>query len=149
MNLKKLTMFERLLKKLNMKKGIRYFIWSCSALLLSSPVMLLAQTDNYGLEGTAEGSGLKKAGETATPLPELIGNIIKGALSLLGVVFFILIVYGGYKWMIARGNSTEVDKAKDTIVNATIGLIIVMAAYAISIFVVSRLESATGLGGKK
>ncbi len=68
-----------------------------------------------------------------------IGIIIQATLSLLGVIFIILMIYGGGLWMTAKGNEQQVDKAKDLITAAIIGLIIVVAAYAISYFVIKTI----------
>lgn len=87
----------------------------------------------------------KAYGETQKTLPDLVGGIIKTALTLLGVIFLILTVYGGYKWMLARGESKEVETAKDIMTRAIIGLIIVLAAYAITYFVVARLTQEAGI----
>lgn len=46
-------------------------------------------------------------------------------------------IYGGIAWMLAGGNETTVDKAKRIVEEAVIGLLIVVAAYAISYFVLS------------
>ena len=71
----------------------------------------------------------------------IISKVINIILSMLGVVFLVLLIYGGFLWMTARGNEQQVEKAKDTIFSSIIGLIIVLSAYAISIFVVSKLIS--------
>ena len=55
-------------------------------------------------------------------------------------------LYGGYVWMMAKGAEDEVTKAKNIIRGALIGLIVVMSAYAISYFVTTSLETATGVG---
>lgn len=68
-------------------------------------------------------------------LPSAIGRIVGAALSFIGIIFFILMIYGGVLWMTARGNDQQVEKAKDLIVAAIIGLIIVFAAYAITAFI--------------
>ena len=70
---------------------------------------------------------------------DVIPQIIHIILSLLGVIFMILMVYGGSIWMTAGGKEDRVKKAKDLIQAAIIGLIIVVAAYAISFFVVSKI----------
>ena len=70
-------------------------------------------------------------------------SIIQTALSLLGVVFFILMVYGGFIWMTARGDETQAKKAKDIIIMATIGMAVVLAAYVLTNFIVTRLTTAT------
>ncbi|MFH0891814.1 MAG: hypothetical protein V1867_03470 [Candidatus Falkowbacteria bacterium] len=73
----------------------------------------------------------------------LIGKVVQAALSFVGVVFLILMIYAGYTWMLARGNEQQVDKAKNLITAAVIGLIIVLAAYAISYFVLSQIGAET------
>ena len=55
----------------------------------------------------------------------------------MGVIFLILAIYGGYNWMMARGNEEMVERAKKTITNAIIGLIVILAAYAISRFIIA------------
>ena len=75
-------------------------------------------------------------------VPGAIGNIVGVALSFIGVLFLGLMIYGGFSWMLARGNQTEVTKAKDLIEAAVIGLIIVMAAYAITAYVGGVLLSS-------
>jgi len=64
------------------------------------------------------------------------------ALSLLGIVAVVIILIGGFKWMTAGGNQDEVDKAKKLITNGIIGLAIILAAFAISKFVIESLVSA-------
>jgi len=73
----------------------------------------------------------------------LAGTIIKLLLSLLGVVFLALMIFGGFKWMMAQGNETQVSDAKNLIKAAIIGIVIVFAAYAISYFVVEALTKTT------
>ena len=100
-----------------------------------------------GLQNAA--GELQKIGEpafgtkTATPLPELVGRYIRIFLGFLGVIFAILVIYGGYTWMTSFGNEQKVTRGKELIIDATIGLVIVLAAYAISSFVVGQLMKAT------
>lgn len=69
------------------------------------------------------------------------GAVLTSALSLMGVVFLILAIYSGYIWMTARGNEEMVTKAKNTLTNSIIGLMIVLSAYAITYFVLSQISS--------
>jgi hypothetical protein len=48
-------------------------------------------------------------------------------------------LYAGLMWMTARGDATKAEKAKDTIMRAVIGIIIIASAYAITSFVISRV----------
>ena len=92
------------------------------------------------LDAAAENAGYKIGGIT---LEVVIATALTAVLSLLGVVFLMLMVYGGYLWMTARGNEQDVEKAKGLITSAIIGLIIVIGAYAISWFVISNLVGTT------
>ena len=74
---------------------------------------------------------------------EIVGQVIKILLSLLGIVFLILLIYGGYIWMTDRGEEKQVTKARDIIRNAIIGLIVVLAAYAVTDFVMRNIWNAT------
>jgi amino acid transporter len=78
-----------------------------------------------------------------TSIDAVIQSIIEVALSFLGVFFLVLMIYGGYEWLTARGNSDQVQKAQSIIKNAIIGLMIVAAAYAISYFVMSIFAGNT------
>ena len=73
----------------------------------------------------------------------IIANIIKVALGLVGIVMVCLMLYAGYLWMTSGGNEEQITQAKGIIKNATIGLAIMLSAYAIVAFVMSLL----GIGG--
>lgn len=102
--------------------------------LLTGPVF--AQDPETGL-GIAAGIAEIKSSDPAT----LIGKIVGAALSFVGVVFFILMIYGGILWMIARGDEQQVTKAKDLIIAAIIGIAIVIGSYAITSFVFTDVIS--------
>ena len=97
---------------------------------------------NKSLNNSAKGMGYAVKGDDKhQTLPQRIGTIIQIVLTFLGVIFLLLMIYGGYIWMLARGNEQEITKAKDIIKNSIIGLIIVLAAYAITAFVGGQLIS--------
>jgi cytochrome bd-type quinol oxidase subunit 2 len=78
---------------------------------------------------------------------DVVSTVINAFLSFLGIIFIILIITAGYNWMSARGDEQKVEKAKDTIQRAIIGLVIIVVAYAITYFVFQRLPGGTGPGG--
>lgn len=84
-------------------------------------------------------SQLGAAGGTSglgTPTdPRIIAaNIIRTLLGLLGMIFFGFTVYAGYLWMTAGGEDEKVTKAKSLLMQAVIGLAIILSAYAITLF---------------
>ena len=108
---------------------------------LTSPVYAADLSNWKGyLDDTAVGSGYNT---DATSFEVYVGVITRTALSLLGIIFLLLMVYGGYLWMTDRGNTDQVEKAKKLISAAIIGLIIVVGAYVISYFVVEMLTADT------
>ena len=100
--------------------------------------------DNFGSAGRLlKNTGRAAYGREATQnFAERVGQLIGIALGLFGTIFFVLVLYGGYKWMVARGDATESKKGKEIITDAVIGLIIVLAAYIISNFVVDKITGA-------
>jgi hypothetical protein len=72
-----------------------------------------------------------------------ISDIIKFSLSFLGVLFILLMIYGGFLWMTDQGKEEQVEKAKKIIMAAIIGIIIITSAYAISWFVINALSQKT------
>lgn len=117
----------------------------CLALLLPSIVGAQA-TPLPGEIGSQFGAAARGAGtgqQASANVEEIVANIIKVALSLIGVLMVALLVYGGYLWMTAGGEEEKITKAKQIVRNAIIGIAIVLSAYAISVFVVNRLLYAT------
>lgn len=107
----------------------------------SAPAEILMDKviDNYT---TVERTTLGEGNFTRDP-EKIVVNIIKQALSFLGLVFIIIIIWSGYQWMTAGGNAETVTTAKKRILNAVIGLIIVLAAYIIADFIISRAAEVT------
>lgn len=133
-----------------MNKPFKKIVLAALFLILSFGFVALAeaQADDYGLTKAATGAKLQTSVAGATNVPQLIGKIVGAGLSLLGIIFFILILYAGIRWMTAMGKTEDVEKAKSTIEAAVIGLVIVLAAYAVTNFVFTELagtgESGTG-----
>jgi len=100
-----------------------------------------AQEDSYNFR---EDSGLSITGEQAgydkalTPEPEIIvGQVVQAILSVLGIIFLAFMIYAGITWITAQGDSQKSMKAKRIIEGAITGLIIVIAAYTISYFIIN------------
>lgn len=120
---------------------LKAFLLSLATLsLLLAPNLLLAANLNDAM-GTLSNAG-KKAGTGDAKVESVVGSIINAALSMVGLIFLVLMVYGGFLWMTARGEESNIEKAQKIISAAVIGLVVIMAAYAITFFVTSRLEAA-------
>lgn len=112
-------------------------------LTLFVPGLVFAQ---YGLDTTAGAAGLNKGLGATGDISSFIGTLIGTGLSFIGIVFFILMLYGGFLWMTARGNEDQTGKAIGTITAGAIGMVIIMASYAITSFLFTSLTPATNNG---
>jgi cytochrome bd-type quinol oxidase subunit 2 len=136
--------------KNNFRKICKYAI--ISVIVLFFPIIVCnaqtlkdAFTDDQTkpLGSIRQGAGYDQVTAGQNDAESVAGKVINIFLSILGVVFLILMILGGYHWMTAAGDEQKVTKAKSTITAAIIGLIIVVAAYAITFYVMKKLSSGT------
>lgn len=76
-------------------------------------------------------------------IPELVGNIIKALLGIVGTLSLLMFMIGGFWWLTSAGNEERIKKGKDTLTWAILGLAITFGGYAILRFVISALIGAT------
>jgi len=119
-----------------------FCIFTLAFFWLAMPVDVFAQGAeplDLGLEAV-EDTGL-----VATDIRVIIARVIKTLLGLLGIVALSIVLWGGFRWMTAGGDADKVEKAKKILINGTIGIAIILSAYAITHFVFKALGVATGL----
>lgn len=117
------------------------------ALILIPLTSVWAQTASSALVDTINKptqTMLTKSGLGNFSLGVVIKVVIQGALSLLGIVFLVIIVFAGYRWMTAAGNEDSIKKSQDMIKRAIIGLVIIFMAYGITYFVFRMLPFSGG-----
>lgn len=76
-------------------------------------------------------------------LKGVILNVIRWLLGIMALVSVSFIIYGGFLWLTAAGNTERIEKAKRVILNAVIGLVIVLISWAIVFFVARVITDAT------
>ena len=131
------------LKDMSYYRKVKYFV-GC-LLFIFLPELVLAATGPAParlLINAGESAGYDTVGGSQGP-SSMVGSIIYASLGLLGTLFLVLIVYAGYLWMTAGGEEQQIEKAKSYIKNSVIGLIIVLAAFGITRFVLGSLLNAT------
>lgn len=69
-------------------------------------------------------------------LESIAGQVITAIFSLLGVIFILFTIYGGFLYMNARGNEEQTKKAKSIITQNIIGIFIILGAYALVYFII-------------
>jgi len=117
----------------------KFLIAATSSVMYGLPAMALAQ---YGINDQNLSLNLGNK-----PLVETVSQIINVLLGLLGVIAVVIILMGGFKWMTAAGNEEKVGEAKKLLGAGIVGLVIILAAFAIASFVITNLATATGGNG--
>ncbi|MDD4290294.1 MAG: Ig-like domain-containing protein [Patescibacteria group bacterium] len=85
---------------------------------------------------------------TDTDIEHLVTNIIQIFLGFLGFIALVIIIYGGFMWMMSGGNQEKTTKAKGILKSAIVGLIIILLSYIIVSFVMNLVYNSThGSGG--
>ena len=82
------------------------------------------------------------AGFSSQDIKVTIQNIVRIIVGFLGIITVIIILAGGFKWMTSAGNEDKIGEAKKLISAGVVGLVVVLAAYAIANFVVNSLQTA-------
>jgi hypothetical protein len=120
---------------MNMKKLAKFAVIAGTLGLMALPVVSYAAT-TFSIESVDIGLG-------SADLKESVINILNLALGLLSLVAVVMVIIGGFTWLTAGGNEEKVDKAKKIISAAVIGLIIVLLAWAVVIFVAKTTANVT------
>lgn len=71
-------------------------------------------------------------------------SLITVLFTIIGVAFFVLIVFSGVKWFTAMGNTGKVQEAKDSLRMGIIGFIIMSSSYTIMVTIMTYAGTATG-----
>jgi len=83
----------------------------------------------------------------SNPLPTLANRFITAALGISGVLALVAFVYGGILYMLAGVNPKNVEKGKDLMKYAVIGLFVIFSSYAIVNFLLQTVLKVPATAG--
>lgn len=84
------------------------------------------------IQGTACAAGFCPTAGQPRGFVQILGLYTNGIIGFLGLIFLVLIIWGGFKWMTAQGNEEQIGRAKKVILNAALGLAIILLARIIT-----------------
>ncbi len=61
----------------------------------------------------------------------IIGQIVAALLGFSGALALLAFIYGGFMWILSQGNPKMIQKGKDTLIWASIGIVVLFTAYAL------------------
>ncbi|HSX32554.1 MAG TPA: pilin [Candidatus Saccharimonadales bacterium] len=120
------------------------------AMPLAVPAVVSAATTNIGdclsqgsdlTTGTGTSCQPATAGDGSTTLQNIVTTVLNVFSIVVGIVAVVMIVVGGFKYITSGGESGNITSAKNTIVYAVIGLVVVALAQFIVKFVLNRVSS--------
>lgn len=74
---------------------------------------------------------------------DIVTSVINILMGFLGIIAVAMILVGGFKWMTAQGNESQIKEAQNIIKNGAIGLVIILAAFAIATFIINSALKVT------
>jgi amino acid transporter len=82
---------------------------------------------------------------TETSVPQIFKTVINWALGIAFGVAVIFLIIGGFRYITAGGNEESVEKGKSSVINALIGIVIIVLSYVI-VNVVANLVQGNNSG---
>ncbi|HSW78880.1 MAG TPA: pilin [Candidatus Babeliales bacterium] len=124
-----------------------------STILLGASAPALAQLTQEDINnGLCAGSNLQftetpgqcnTASQDATSkINDIVHSIVNLLSAIVGIAAVIMIIVGGFRYITSGGNDASVTSAKNTILYAIIGLVVVALAQIIVRFTLSKLTSS-------
>ena len=111
--------------------------WVFSA---SAHATILEDLDKLGDKLGNSGQIVVGGGDLATTGQGLITKIFNQVISVSGGVFLVMVLVGGVQYLAGAGNEETTGKAKRLMLDAVIGLLLVLAAWPIGTFIIDRIK---------
>ena len=125
------------------KKTIFWIVAITSLVLLGSAIFGSDAMAQVGAGGAISGINSARGDGVPDNLASGDDSIIRRVINLMlyavGVISVIMLIYGGFRYVISGGQKESVTAAKNTILYAIVGLIISIFSYAIVKFVISAV----------
>lgn len=126
-----------ILKHLLVFAMLAFLVIPAVSFATTTPGQITAQS--LGLDTINSNTDLSKQDPLQT-----VAKLINTVMLLLGIIAVGIVLLGGFKWMTAGGNDEKVTEAKKLMGSGLIGLVIILSAWGITVFVLSRINQATG-----
>ncbi len=76
----------------------------------------------------------------------IVFEVLQIVLGFLGIVGVIMMIYAGFLWITAGGEEEKATQGRTILFQAIVGILIVLAAYTITYFIINQLTTAVTSG---
>jgi len=111
--------------------------------VFAAPSISMNPLGDVPVQGSGEYGNLFDTGLGSTDPVTVASQLINVFLRLLGTICVVLMLYGGWTWIWARGAEDEIQRAKDIIRGSIIGLLVVLSSFGVMQFVFYYLTKIT------
>ncbi len=129
-----------------LKQTLKNINWlNVAKVALAAVIILAPAAVTYAQLPTNIGTtaGLRRDETSFSQLVTFVINIMLGIAFVVAVLFLII---GGFQYITSAGNEEAAEKGKGTVVNALIGIVIIILSY-VMVNVVSNLVGKSGTSG--
>ncbi len=100
--------------------------------------MLSASTAMAANSDAQEGINAAKGNLQTTSLTDSVANVTNIMITVIGIISVIMLIIGGFRYVLSGGDSKNTTAAKDTILYAIIGVVVALLSYSIMQFVIDQ-----------
>ena len=104
--------------------------------LIPAQANILKGGKSNEIQGNIDNIAANTGYSTENSLESILGTVIRVLLAIIGSIFIFFLFLAGQSWMRAGGNEEQIKNAKKRITSLVIGLIIIIAAYTASYWLV-------------
>ncbi|OGF25707.1 hypothetical protein A2303_06930 [Candidatus Falkowbacteria bacterium RIFOXYB2_FULL_47_14] len=130
------------MKNKKIKLLLFIIILNAAGLFFGSAALAQSEADNL-LWGGFESNVQETTGLGNEDPREIVAQVINILLGFLGIIAVLIIILGGFRWMLSGGDSERADESRRMIVSGILGILLILAAFAIAQFVLNSLYNAT------
>jgi len=130
--------------KIKFSSSISYLLVAVFVFCIFLSVNQVAALEIWGIQEGLNGTddvGTAFGQDQEVSLMEMIGLGLKIIFSLLGLYFFVIIFIAGFNIMSSNGDQKAFGVAKDRLLNASIGLLVIFMAWALSAYIIKLIVS--------
>jgi hypothetical protein len=138
-----------MLKKLSVRKWLPALV--AAAILAACLSLLPAHGWADSVSEACKGAGLSVGANGKCGGGGDLSGVVQTAINLIsgivGIVAVIMIIVGGFKYITSAGDATKISSAKNTIIYALVGVVLVALAQLIVHFVIKQSADSVSGGG--
>lgn len=108
-------------------------------MLAPTPAYAVDVFDDVCNDNTSESAACESGQDPITGSDGIFSRITRLIALIGGIIAVIMIIIGGFLYVTSGGDSGKIKTARDTIIYATIGLVVIALAQSIIVFIINRI----------